>query len=64
MSVHAVSLTNCGGVVVNTAESVLGALDLEVRYRISFWDALVVQAAASSGAEILYSEDRVVNPLK
>lgn len=61
-------------VVVNTAESVLEALDLEGRYRISFWDALIVQAAESCGAAVLYSEDladgqsygevRVVNPLK
>ena len=61
-------------VVVNTAESVMGALDLEGRYGISFWDALLVQAAASSGAEVIYSEDlsdgqiyggvRVINPLK
>ena len=61
-------------VVINTAESVLQALDIEVRCKISFWDALVVQAAASSGATILYSEDlsdgqtygsvRVINPLQ
>ena len=61
-------------VVVNTAESVLEALDLESRYQISFWDALIVQAAASCGAEILYAENlaegqkysevRIVNPLK
>jgi predicted nucleic acid-binding protein len=60
--------------VVNTAESLLEALDLETRYQISFWDALIVQAATSCGAEILYSEDlaegqnygevRVVNPLQ
>jgi predicted nucleic acid-binding protein len=53
---------------------VLEACDLEARYQISFWDALIVRAAASCGAEILYSEDlaegqkysevRVVNPLK
>jgi predicted nucleic acid-binding protein len=43
-------------VVVNPAESVLEALDLESRYQISFRDALIVQAAASGGAEILYSE--------
>jgi predicted nucleic acid-binding protein len=59
---------------VNTAESVLEALDLESRYQISFRGALIVQAAASCGAEILYSEDlaegqkysevRVVNPLQ
>jgi predicted nucleic acid-binding protein len=61
-------------VVVNTAESVLAALELETRYQISFWNALIVQAALSCGAEVLYSEDlaegqrysevRVVNPLK
>jgi predicted nucleic acid-binding protein len=61
-------------VVVNTAESVLQALTIESRYKISFWDALIVQAAGSSGATVLYSEDlaegqsygavRVVNPLR
>ena len=61
-------------IVVNTAESVLQALDFESRYRISFWDALIVQAATSCGATVLYSEDltdgqsfgsvRTVNPLK
>jgi predicted nucleic acid-binding protein len=61
-------------VIVNTAESVVEALAIESRYKISFWDALIVQAAGSSGAEILYSEDlahgqsygsvRVVNPLR
>ena len=60
-------------VVVNGGESILGALDLEERYRISFWDALVIHAAQTSGAEILYPEDlsdgqrygevRVRNPL-
>jgi predicted nucleic acid-binding protein len=59
-------------VVVNGGESILEAIDLEVRYQISFWDALVVQAAQASGAEVLYSEDlsdgqrygsvRVINP--
>jgi predicted nucleic acid-binding protein len=61
-------------VVVNGGESILEALDLEARFQISFWDALVVQAAHASGAEILYSEDlsdgqaygtlRVINPLR
>jgi predicted nucleic acid-binding protein len=60
-------------IVTNTAESVLQALDIEVRYKTSFWDALIFQAAESSGASILYSEDlatgqrygtiQVVNPL-
>lgn len=61
-------------VVVNTPESVLHALELEARYKISFWDALILQAAESAGATVLYSEDlaegqsydsvRVVNPFK
>jgi predicted nucleic acid-binding protein len=52
---------------------VIGALTIEARYQISFWDALIVHAAERSGAAILYSEDladgqtygsvRVVNPL-
>ena len=60
-------------VVTNTPESVLKALDLEMRYRISFWDALILEAAEEAGASILYSEDlaagqhygaiQVVNPL-
>ena len=60
-------------IVVNTPETVLDALDLEARYGISFWDALVLQAAISAGVTTLYSEDfaegqkygsiQVVNPL-
>jgi predicted nucleic acid-binding protein len=59
-------------VVVNDGDSILEALELETRYRISFWDALVVQAANAATVEVLYSEDlgngqlygavRVVNP--
>ena len=30
-------------IVTNTAESVIEALDIESRYNISFWDALIVQ---------------------
>ena len=44
-------------VIVNGGEAILDALDIEKRYQLSFWDALIVQAAQSSGAEVLYSED-------
>ena len=44
-------------IVVNTPVSVLRALEIESRYQISFWDALIIQAADDSGAAILYSED-------
>jgi predicted nucleic acid-binding protein len=60
-------------IVVNTPESVLGALEIESRHDVSFWDALIIYTAQAAGAEILYSEDlndgqmfgavRVVNPL-
>lgn len=44
-------------VVVNDGDSILEALDLEQRYRISFWDSLIVQAANAAAAAALYSED-------
>jgi predicted nucleic acid-binding protein len=60
-------------IVVNSPASVLHALEIEVRYQTSFWDALVLQAAESSGAAVLYSEDlaagqkygpiQIINPL-
>src|SRR5690348_15457058 len=60
-------------IVVNTPGSVIEALAIEARYQISFWDALIIHAAETSDAAILYSEDlsdgqiygsvRVVNPL-
>ena len=49
------------------------ALEIERRYKISFCDALMVLAAGSCGAEVIYSEDwgdgqicvgRVINPLE
>jgi predicted nucleic acid-binding protein len=60
-------------VVTNSSDSILGALEIEVRHRTSFWDALILQAANAAGASVLYSEDLaagqkygpvlVVNPL-
>jgi predicted nucleic acid-binding protein len=52
---------------------VLQALEIEGRHKTSFRDALIRQAAESSGAAVLYSEDlaaeqeygliHVINPL-
>ena len=36
---------------------VLGAIDTSERYRISFWDGLIVEAAVRSQCEVLYTED-------
>jgi len=55
-----------------SAQLVEDAVDCSVLNRISFWDALIVVAAASAGCTTLYSEDlqagrdfhglKVVNP--
>jgi predicted nucleic acid-binding protein len=44
-------------VVVNGRESVIRAIELESRYKISFWDGLVLQAAEKADVRIVYSED-------
>ena len=59
-------------IIVNDERSILGALELEGRYKLSFWDSLILQAAKISGVETVYSEDlnhgqlydgvQVVNP--
>jgi predicted nucleic acid-binding protein len=61
-------------VFVNTSQSIFQALEVEERFQISFWDALIIQAAEAAGAKKLYTEDLsdgqrygevlVVNPLK
>jgi predicted nucleic acid-binding protein len=34
----------------------LEAIDLEKRYQLSFWDALILASALNGGASIIYSE--------
>jgi predicted nucleic acid-binding protein len=56
------------------AEDVLQAIDLQQRYQLSFWDAMVVQSAARLGCRQLLSEDlqhrqlygevQVINPFE
>jgi predicted nucleic acid-binding protein len=61
-------------VFVNNTESVLRSLEIEERYKTSFWDALILHAAQESAAQTLCTEDlnhgqmygtvRVLNPFK
>jgi predicted nucleic acid-binding protein len=44
-------------VVVNDKYIILKAIDLQEKYRFSFWDSLVIQAAIQGQARILLSED-------
>ena len=55
-------------VVVNDKYLTLKAIDLQEKYRFSFWDSLVIQAAIKGQARVLLSEDlpdgQVVQNLK
>jgi predicted nucleic acid-binding protein len=44
-------------VVVNDGAAVLQAVDIERRYKISFWDALIIQAANAANVAIIFTED-------
>ncbi len=54
------------------AKDVLGAIEIQRRYGVSFWDAMILQSAVQLGCEVVWSEDlnpdqvyegvRVVNP--
>ena len=43
--------------IVNDGATVLEAIDMGHRYRLSLWDALIVVAARKGDASVLYSED-------
>lgn len=44
-------------VVVNEGESILEAMEIHSRYKYSFLDSMVIQAARRGGAAVLFSED-------
>jgi len=44
-------------VVANDKYITLKAIDIQERYRFSFWDSLIIQAAIQGQARILLSED-------
>lgn len=45
------------GVVQLDPALILAAIDLQQLHSLSFWDALIMQAASVSGCAVLYSED-------
>ena len=44
-------------VVIVQPLHILQAIDLHIRFRLSFWDGLILATAKSAGASILFSED-------
>ena len=72
MAQRKVEILARGRVVRFEASDVIAAIELHRLTEVSLWDALIVHAARSAGATVLYSEDlqpgavlggvRVVNP--
>jgi predicted nucleic acid-binding protein len=50
------ALFDCPLIVIGPPQ-IMSAIQNEERYQISFWDALILAAADSGGAEVLYTED-------
>ena len=46
-----------GHIVQVTPSLILASIDTGERYRISFWDALIIEAAVAGRCTVLYSED-------
>lgn len=44
-------------IIDNDGELMLAAMDIQAKYRYSFWDSLIVSAAVRSGASVLLTED-------
>ncbi len=44
-------------VIITDTELVLYGIEISRRYKISFWDALIVAAAVRSGCYIIFTED-------
>ncbi len=60
--------------IMNDEKTMMHATEIEERYRLSFWDALILAAACRAKSEILLTEDlshdqeiegiRIVNPFR
>ena len=44
-------------VVINDVDSILEAIDIQERYKFSFWDCMIIASALKGGATTILSED-------
>ena len=44
-------------VVVNDGESILNAIEIHKKYKYSFWDSMIIEAAVKGGCSVLLTED-------
>ena len=74
MVAQIISLLSSWRIHIPDVQDILKAIDIQSNYRISFWDALIVNSASQSGCAILWTEDlndgqvyegvRIQNPFK
>jgi len=44
-------------VVINDGESILNAIEIHKKYKYSFWDSMIIEAAVKGGCSVLLTED-------
>jgi predicted nucleic acid-binding protein len=42
---------------IPNAEDVMGAIDIQRHYQVSFWDAMIIHSAKCLGCKVVWSED-------
>lgn len=47
----------CWHIHTPSPEDVLEAIEIHLRYKVSFWDAMIVRSAQALGCEIVWTED-------
>lgn len=59
-SVEAKEFIKClktSNVYINDTDTIIQSIDIQKKYRLSFWDSLIISSALSIECNILYSED-------
>jgi predicted nucleic acid-binding protein len=56
-AIRNIALLKSWHIHVPTADDLLGGIQIQQRYQLSFWDALIVRSAAQLDCTILWSED-------
>lgn len=63
---HPMSIEAAAGIIADLGtwrihephvEDIMGAIRIQIRYKISFWDAMILQSAVQLGCPVLWSED-------
>lgn len=44
-------------IIINNGDSILEAIDIHQKYKLSFWDSMIIESAIRGNANLLLSED-------